>query len=1124
LIRIGFFLSSLIFLFSTNNLQAQSVAINELLASNDTTLADADGDFKDWIELYNYGTDTVDLTGFGISDTPGNPFRWVFPQTKLVPGEFLLLWASGKNRLQGPELHTNFSLSASGEPVLLTNPSGIRVDSIPAVAHATDVSYGRQPDGMGALAFFYEPTPEASNTSDPFSALLTVPIISHGSGFYSDTLIINISHPDTDATIVYTTDGSMPMLNRLSGKAFEYKNQYKQRTQDPVGPMLTDTIKSQLYINPLELTNASVNPNKVAAKSITWHRSPNYLQTSPVKKAQVLRARIFKNGVGGPIATRHYFISDLQDFETDLPIIALSGDEDVLFDYFDGIMVAGVDFENWRAGTNATATPGSPANYRRTGRDQEARMHFEYFTGQQSRVSQEVGVRVHGGFGRAFYPKSLRLYARNAYGQNAMDYPFFDRLPHTNYRRLLLRNSGQDYMNTYFRDAFIQQSVRHLDFDYQEYEPSVLYLNGEYWGLINLRERIDAHYLNRRYGLNPEEIDLLDHNALVMAGDSLQFVAMRQWIGGASLTDDSVFAQVATMIDLDNFTDYYISQIFINNTDWPGGNIRYFRKRIPYNPLAPKGHDGRWRWIMFDTDFGFGRVGQISFNTLAFATSPTQTNWANYPESTVILRSLLENEAYKSRFVNRFADLLNTTFETGRIITLIDSIADHLSNDMPNHIGRWNIMQNWSGQVETMRIFARDRPFFQRGHLRSHFQLEDTLTITLDVDNPTSGFIKVNTIEIHPATVGVLANPWPWQGVYFRNHPIQLEAIAQPGFRFSHWSGGTSSTDSVITISRNQSFDIKAHFEPIAPSDELIYFWLFDQQLPNDFPLEQIVATYSVTSQLPTIDYISCLAGYPYQPGHPQWRKASMERRNKPTEMNYRPEANRLIAFENTTMRGLQVRAPFASSQGENIIHMALSTTGYKDIQLSVAADTEDGPYAMALEYWDTLSNAWIATGMPLHSQFLDSTYQILSWDFSRVSAATNNPDFRVKLRFLSSQPTVDDGSRVTLNNLAVTGNPFQTTHLAESQNQKTRVTIAPNPTRKQAVISTDSDKIGMQNLVVTNAMGQIFFQESHNSSKKQIVLDVSSWPAGTYFLMVEVAGTTQVHKMIVAEPIGQVR
>ncbi|MDO8899336.1 MAG: lamin tail domain-containing protein, partial [Bacteroidales bacterium] len=104
------------------------------MSSNATAVADEDGDYSDWIELHNTSNQALSLAGYGLSDDPEQPFRWVFPAKGIQPGGYLLVWASGKNRINTQQpLHTNFSISAAGEPLLLTHPSGERIDSTVAI-------------------------------------------------------------------------------------------------------------------------------------------------------------------------------------------------------------------------------------------------------------------------------------------------------------------------------------------------------------------------------------------------------------------------------------------------------------------------------------------------------------------------------------------------------------------------------------------------------------------------------------------------------------------------------------------------------------------------------------------------------------------------------------------------------------------------------------------------------------------------------------------------------------------------------------------------------------------------------------------------------------------------------
>ncbi len=175
LILISLFLLTGCFFHTFSVARAQEIAINEILSSNGSTLADQDGDFEDWLELFNYGDEAVNLEGFGLSDDSGNPFRWVFPAVLMEPGEYLLVWASGKNRKTELELHTNFSIKSAGEEVIFTNPDGSVIDSVLPVQIPRDISYGRSPDGTGTFIYFTSPTPGKVNLEDGYMEFLSPP-------------------------------------------------------------------------------------------------------------------------------------------------------------------------------------------------------------------------------------------------------------------------------------------------------------------------------------------------------------------------------------------------------------------------------------------------------------------------------------------------------------------------------------------------------------------------------------------------------------------------------------------------------------------------------------------------------------------------------------------------------------------------------------------------------------------------------------------------------------------------------------------------------------------------------------------------------------------------------------
>lgn len=265
-----------------------------------------------------------------------------------------------------------------------------------------------------------------------------------------------------------------------------------------------------------------------------------------------------------------------------------------------------------------------------------------------------------------------------------------------------------------------------------------------------------------------------------------------------------------------------------------------------------------------DTDFGFGADGgenAFEHNTLAFATSTGDEENPNGAWSTLIFRKLLENQTFKNDFINRFADMLNTTYRPVRVNTIIDQMKAKIKNEVLEHGKRWGSfysLDSWEENINVMANFATNRPQHQRQHIIQKFRIPGEVTATIKVDNSDYGFIKINTIAINSETPGVDENPYPWQGIYFKNIPIKLKAIAMEGYKFSRWSGASNQTEEEITLTPASSFEITAHFvlddNPKIP----IYFWTLDNSIENNMPLTNVLSSFEVLGK-GSLNFSSCL-------------------------------------------------------------------------------------------------------------------------------------------------------------------------------------------------------------------------------------------------------------------------
>ncbi len=1120
------FFITLLLLFFSNFASSQSIVINEVVSANTTINQDEDGSYQDWVEIRNNGASAVNLDSFGLSDDALLPFKWTFPAVSIGAGQNLLIWCSDKDRATaGQPLHTNFKLSSAGETLILTNGSGLLLDTVTVPFMLQNISYGRIPNGTGAFKFFNVVTPAAANGNVAYTEALLPPTFSQDSSVLTTGFNLTLSTTVPGATILYTLDGSEPQLSNLGGTTYSYKNQYQEvSTAQPLGSLLTNSFRTFQYSAPLAIADRSALPNKVASISTTYNFNPTYIPASPIFKGTIVRAKLVKAGaLDSQTETRTYYISPSGTSRFTLPILSLSIDENKLFDYNSGISVAGVDFDNWRsANPDLDATYESDnANYYRRGRDFERTANMTYLVNGTEVLNQDIGIRIHGGISRSTRSKSFNLYARAEYGKDNMHYGFFADNTDTHFTNLVLRNSGGDFVNTMFRDGLCHNLVKSLNCITESYQPTITFINGEYNGILNVREKYDDHFFSNRFNIASTELDYLRDQGIASNGqadygDDIHYQAMLSYLNSNSMATLSNYNYIKTQMDTDSFNDYHISNIYLQNGDWPGTNIEYWRKRTAsYEPNAPYGQDGRWRWAFHDLDDTFGfYYDDVAHNSLADATEPNGPDYPNPAWSTFILRKLLVSPVYKNEFINRFADLMNTTFLPSRVVEMIDSMKSVIEPEMLEHIARWKVPSSidvWQYFLNKEREFANDRAAFQRDHIRSQFGITSNINATLNVSNDAHGYIKMNTIDIKPGTPGISATPYPWTGVYFSNIPVTLTAIAKPGYVFSNWTGASSSTNATITITSPSSFGVTAVFvpEPI-PTSQPIYFWMMNSAIPNNIPLETLATTYEPGGIDGVIQYQSCLVGYPFTAADiVNWRKASMERRNSPTNINYIPLANSDLPFATSDMKGLQIKEPLQSGSLGNTMVFNFATTGKKDIKFSFAAINElTNASGILIDYSINAGDpVWLTTGLASSTLPLTSSYQLYNIDFSSVTGANSNANFKIRLRFTGTNMTADTGARISFNNIAVHGTQLP---LAVEENSAQLFSIFPNPI---------SDLLNVVGLYQSGEVNFKLFTIDGKQIKSGVVensqLNFADLSRGLYLIQLESEGKTETKKII---------
>lgn len=986
-----YFLFSLLFSFlMTNTLSGQgTVSINEIMASNNTTIADEDEEYEDWIELYNYGQEGVNLEGWGLTDNYENPFKWVFPDLTIKPGMYLLVWASGKDRSTHP-LHTNFSISSDGEPIILTMKNGILVDQVPETQLPGDVSYGRYPNVTGDFHYFYQPTPNAANTTIGLAEILTLPDFSHEAGFFNSPVSLTISHPNPQGTIIYTLDGSEPKQENIGGITYQYKNSY------PDGDFFTNSFQTHTYHTPIPINDRTSEPNKISAISTTNNTNPGYLPNSTVKKATVVKARVLQNGIEGPVRTATFFISNSNAFHfKNLPIISLSFNEDDFFEYNNGIYVAGKDFVSSSGGIIC-----GYGNYNRRGHENEKVSYFEYFQNNTRVYNQGVGIRIAGNCSRNLAFKTTRLVARYEYDENnRINHSFFNHPPASmgspQFKRLLMRNPNSfDYAFSELFQGIFEGVLGRI-------QPAIQFMNGELWGLTLLRERFDSDHLFHNYGINPDNVAIIKIGYGWDVGqpgqenqqrvwyisegrqeDMDDFIEMKDFIAKNNMSNPEKYRMANQRLDIESYVNHMILKTFAGDNHYAPEMVFWKIRDAENNDLG----DGRWRVFIKD----FDAATSISDNIIKmFAEN-------KYPRSfgAEIFTSLLKNEEFKTVFINRFADLLNTFLTKERFDKIIHDIFDNVSPIWEEFsTGRWgnanlsNPSMGFEGTHKTSLLnWSTIHPSRQRDHIRNFFKIPGNVKITLHVSDTGHGHIKINTINILGDTPGIPDNPYPWTGIYFQGVPVQLEAIPAPGYVFSHWEG----LEDRYTPHASQAFTqnsvwVKAHFK----TSNFFYSWNF-----NKLPQGNIT---DISSDLDgenqgLITYQGNGTGY-------------MDRVNDGTILN---------AIEGAPAGyGLRVRNPSADKE----LVIEAPTTGYRNISFSYATKrTTNGAEMQVVQYRTSPDREW---------QVLEDIVRVEEeWKIQRFglpASADNNPDFAIRILF-KGENTSDQTGNCRFDNIRFEG------------------------------------------------------------------------------------------------------
>ena len=889
-------MKKLAFLFSAilfSNFISSQVVINEGSNKNYHTVTDEDGEYQDWIELYNAGSSVVDLFGYSLTDNSTTPTEWTFPHYNLNPGEFLIVFCSEKNRFANLPFTTTINTGAF-TPVVGWNTHNFTTpfqwDGVSSIAvnvcswsntgYITNSSFLQSPTSYGSTTYTFNDGSEASCSATLGTLAFQRPNMKlngltigtgtiqngttdypapYGNWYWSarnqmlipaveltaaglsagpiNSLGFNIAATDAvnytyiEIAMKNTPDAAMT-YNFLPNTGSQFHTSFKisgsgdtlflfnpaqvlenslvvncHAIDMSVGRYPNGSTSNSLFATPTPQASNSQAPALGYAIAPLFDHNPGIYATpfsvsvldlntapstiryttdgsepgfnSPVYtgtpiyffQSKVLRARAFKPNYIPSNVTSASFLFNLSHTT---PILSITTDNANLYGN-DGI------FDHWD-------------------QDWMRNAHIDYFDSIPSHplvFSQNTGMQIDGGAGgsRSQPQHSFRLELNHSVlGGGSVNEIIIPGRPNRNkYSEFYLRNGSNQYLTLPYKEACQAELMcRGANAYYSAYRPATVYINGQYFGLYELREKYNAEMFKENEGANKDSVELMSlsywYGSVLRAvqGSTDHFWNSYNTFNALNPGSPTYWNEADQHFDMTYYADYIITEAWMGNVDWPQNNIKIYRSNVTNN---------RWRFATIDMELALNPNAwtDCMFDHINYMSGQSTDN----PYINIWLKSI-QNTQFKNYFINRFADLMNTNYRSERLIAVENRYFNLNAPEMPNEFQRWGDPNNVPGQMDN---FYNNHMTFQsellcrteqvRNHIQNRFALPQQVDVTLDVLPAGSGQIHISTIQ---------PTEYPWTGVYFDGVPVKIEAIANPGYEFAYWDNSSLINDILDSV------------------------------------------------------------------------------------------------------------------------------------------------------------------------------------------------------------------------------------------------------------------------------------------------------------------------------------
>lgn len=638
---------------------------SSLYVSEVMCVSNQDGDYQnDFIEIYNSSSKAVSLKGFALSKGIDKD-KFTFPDTEIAAGEYRVVYCGGTNDTADSALMAAFKLNQSGEDVYLFDSGEHIIDIFTTGKQTYGHSSGRLEAKKNEVYVFSEPSPGKSNDEGKtYAGYAPMPSLSSEGGYVKAGFQVRLTVPE-GTTVRYTTDGS-----------------------DPNG-------KSDVYQSPLT-----------------------------VQKTTVIKAAAFKSGY---LPSQTVYATFLVEKEHTIPVVSVASAPYGLFSDAKGIMSSFIgrytgDLEDLQEEELAQMSEedlksgllGLIAGKSNFASDEKRAATFEYFVDGQRAVYLQGGLKVAGEASRTFPQKGFALILGERYGSNECYFPFFGDYSPDKMEALLLRPSGQDWLRAHLRDEFCSRVLRDstVQCDYQEAQPVALYINGEYWGLYYIREKLNEDYLVNKYGMTKGKIDIIKWEGIVQSGSGKEWTALLDFCASHDLRDEENYQYVCSKVDTASLIDWWVFETYVGNDDT--GNIRCYRDR----------NDGKWHWMLFDLDDSF----HLSYYKVNYIKQYAVGNSHGLSEcKNTLIRKLLQNEEFRSQFITAYFRHMKTTFAPDRLNEILDGLQAEIEPEMTRQYKRWEKPSSsfYHYNINIIKKIIDAKPDIAKQQVKEAFKLSD---------------------------------------------------------------------------------------------------------------------------------------------------------------------------------------------------------------------------------------------------------------------------------------------------------------------------------------------------------------------------------------------------------------